>query len=69
MGRDGGQVVSVLALYSDVPSCYPAEACKIFPVKFVFEKKKINKKRTGTRTRNLLIMRLLRKPVYLGSMS
>ena len=39
MGRGGGQVVSVLALYSDDQSSNPAEAY-IFSVKFVFEKNK-----------------------------
>ena len=37
MGRDGGQVVSVLAFYYDIPSSNPADA-KSFSVKFSFEK-------------------------------
>ena len=42
MGRDGGQVVSVLALYSDDPSSNSAETHSFY-VEFVFEKNK-NKK-------------------------
>ena len=43
MGRGGGQVVSVLAFYSDDPSSNPAETCS-FSVKLVFEKNE-NKQR------------------------
>ena len=46
MGRDGGQVVGVLAFYSDNPSLNPAEAYN-FSVIFVFEKNEKNKKRPG----------------------
>ena len=38
----GGQVVSVLAFYSDDPSSNPST---VFSVKFVFEKTKLDKKR------------------------
>ena len=44
MGRDGGQVVSVLAFYSDNPSLNPAEICD-FSVKLSLKRTKINKKR------------------------
>ena len=37
MGCGGGQVVSMLAFYSDDPSSNPADAYR-FSVKFVFEK-------------------------------
>ena len=37
MGRGGGQVVSVLAFYSDDPSSNPADAYS-FSVQIVFEK-------------------------------
>ena len=37
MGRGGGQMVSVLAFYSDDPSSNPADAYSFF-VKLVFEK-------------------------------
>ena len=43
-GRGGGQVVSILAFYSDNPSSNPTEAYS-FPVIFVFEKKEMIKKR------------------------
>ena len=43
LNRSGGQVVSVLAFYSDNPSSNPAEAYSFF-VQFEFEK---NKKRSG----------------------
>ena len=47
MGCGGGQVVSVLAFYSNNPSSNPAEAYS-FSVKFLFEKEqKQNKKRPG----------------------
>ena len=42
MGRGGGQVVSVLAFYSDDPSSNPAEACEI-----VFEKNRNKQKEAG----------------------
>ena len=45
MCRGGGQVVSVLAFYSDNPSLNPAEAYS-FSVKIVFEKTK-NKQKIG----------------------
>ena len=48
MGRGGGQVVSVLAFYSDDTSLYravyPADAY-IFSVKYAFEKDKKTKMR------------------------
>ena len=44
VGRDGGQVVSVLALYSDDPSLNPTEAYS-FSVTCVFEKNKNKQKR------------------------
>ena len=42
LGRGGGQVVSVLAFYSDDPSLIPAE---LFSVKLCWKRTKINKKR------------------------
>ena len=44
MGRGGGQVVSVLAFYSDDPSSNPAEVYN-FSVKIVIEKNKNKLKR------------------------
>ena len=44
MGRGGGQVVSVLAFYSDDPSSNPAEVYN-FSVKIVIEKNKNKQKR------------------------
>ena len=44
MGRGGGQVVSVLAFYSDNPSSNPAEVYN-FSVKLLLKRTKINKKR------------------------
>ena len=41
-GRGGGQVVSVLAFYSDEPSSNPADTYSFF---FVFEKRYINFKK------------------------
>ena len=38
MGRGGGQVVSVLAFYSDNPSLNPAEAYSSYFCKILFEK-------------------------------
>ena len=46
MGRCGGQVVIVHAIYSDNPSSNPDEAY-IFSVKFVFEKKENKQKEVG----------------------
>ena len=46
MGRGGGQVVSVLAFYSDDPSSNPAEVYN-FSVKLLLKRTKINKKRPG----------------------
>ena len=46
MSRGGGQVVSVLAFYSDDPRSNLAEAYS-FSLKFVFEKTKINKTMSG----------------------
>ena len=46
MGCGGGQVVSVLAFYSDDPSSNPAETCS-FSVKFVFEKNENKQKGAG----------------------
>ena len=46
LGRGGGQVVRVLAFYSDDLSLNPAEAY-IFSVKFVFEKNESKQKRPG----------------------
>ena len=45
-GRGGGQVVSVLAFYSDDPSSNPAEVY-IFSVKLLLKRMKINKKEAG----------------------
>ena len=45
-GRGGGQVVSVLAFYSDGPSSNPAEVYN-FSVKLLFKRTKINKKEAG----------------------
>ena len=42
MDRGGGQVISVLAFYSNDPSSNPAEAYN-FSIKFVFEKNKKTK--------------------------
>ena len=42
----GGQVVSVLAFYSENPILSPAEAYS-FSVKFVLKRTKLNKKRPG----------------------
>ena len=47
MGRCGGQVVRVLAFYSDNPSSNPAEAYSFLSVKFVFEKKENKQKEAG----------------------
>ena len=44
LGRGVGQVVSVLAFYSDEPSLNPTDAFS-FSVKFVFEKNKNKEKR------------------------
>ena len=46
LGSGGGQVVSVLTLYSDDPSSNPAEVY-IFSVKLSLKRTKINKKRPG----------------------
>ena len=46
MGSGGGQVVSVLAFYSNDPISNPAKAYS-FLVKFVFEKNKNKQKRPG----------------------
>ena len=46
LGRGGGQVVSVLAFYSDDPSSNHAEVYN-FPVNFLLKRTKINKKRPG----------------------
>ena len=43
MGSGGGQVVSVLAFYSDDPSSNPAEIYN-FSVKLLLKRTKINKK-------------------------
>ena len=45
-GRGGGQVVSVLAFFSDDPSSNPAEAYS-FSVNLVFEKNENTQKRPG----------------------
>ena len=44
LGRGGGQVVSVLAFYSNDPSSNPADAYS-FSVEFVFEKNENKQKR------------------------
>ena len=44
-GPSGGQVVSVLAFYSDDPSMNPADT--VFSVKFLFEKNKNKQKEAG----------------------
>ena len=46
MGRGGGQVVSVLAFYSDNLSLNPTDAYSLFS-KFLFENKENKQKRTG----------------------
>ena len=46
LGRGGGQVVRVLAFYSDDLSLNPAEAYT-FSVKFVFEKNENKQKEAG----------------------
>ena len=46
LGCGGGQVVSVLAFYSDNPSSNPAEVYN-FSVKLFLKRTKINKKRPG----------------------
>ena len=46
MGGGGGQVVSVLAYYSDNPSSDPADVYS-FLLKFVFEKNKNKQKEAG----------------------
>ena len=46
LGRGGGQVVSVIALYSYNPSSNPAYAYS-FSVKFVLEKTKNKQKEVG----------------------
>ena len=46
MSRGGGQVVSVLAFYSDDPSLNPADAYSFF-VKFIFGKNENKLKRRG----------------------
>ena len=45
-GCGGGQVVSVLAFYSDNPSSNPAEVYN-FSVKLLLKRTKINKKEAG----------------------
>ena len=45
-GRGGGQVVSVLAFYSDYPSSNPTEVYN-FSVKLLLKRTKINKKEAG----------------------
>ena len=45
-GRGGGQVVSVLAFYSDNPSSNPADAYS-FSVQIVFEKNENKQKEAG----------------------
>ena len=49
MGSRGGQVVSVLAFDSGIPSSNPADAYSFF-VKFVFEKYKKKQKESGPAT-------------------
>ena len=46
MGGGGGQVVGILAFYSDDLSSNPADAYS-FSIKFVFEKNKNKQKETG----------------------
>ena len=46
LGRGGGEVVSVLAFYSDDPSSNPAKVYK-FSVKLLLKRTKINKKEAG----------------------
>ena len=47
MGRGGGQVVSVLAFYSDDPSSNPAEACSFHSVPKLFGKNENKWKEAG----------------------
>ena len=49
LGHGGGQVVSVLAYYSDDPCSSPIEAYS-FSVKFVFEKNKNKQEEAGVGT-------------------
>ena len=67
LGLGGGQVVSVLAFYSDDPSSNPAEVYN-FSVKFLLKRMKINKTEAGvgpflkkewTRSRQKLTVSLL----------
>ena len=46
MGRGGGQVVSMLAFYSDDPSSNPTDVYN-FSVKLLLKRTKINKKTPG----------------------
>ena len=47
MGRGGGQVVSVLAFYTDDPSQNPADADSFFSVECVLEKTENKQKEAG----------------------
>ena len=47
MGRGGGQVVRVLALYFDDPRSNPADTYSFFSVKFAFEKNENKQKEAG----------------------
>ena len=46
-GRGGGQVVRVLAFYSDDPGSNPADAYSFFCKKLCLKQTKINKKGRG----------------------
>ena len=46
LGRGGGQLVSVLAFYSDNPSSNPSDTYSFF-CKFVFQKKENKQKEAG----------------------
>ena len=47
MGRSSGQVVGMLAFYSDDPSSNPAEACSFYSVKICIRKGRKYKKDAG----------------------
>ena len=49
MGRGGGQVVSMLAFYSNDPSSNSADAYSFFYVKVVVEKNEHKQKESGVK--------------------
>ena len=58
LGRGGGQVVTVLAFYSDNPSSNAAEAYS-FSVKFVFENRENKQKEAGVGPCNKILIYLI----------